>query len=371
MKKAVIITLPLGENYGGILQAYALQKVISDLGMNAVTVHISKQRRLTITIKMVAKTILHVIKPSISNLTSKDTLIKTEKTRQFVNKNIKTIDKRHLYNDDFDAYIVGSDQMWRAKYVNIPDYMLNFTTAKTSAVKISYAASFGKDDLNEYRNSDMKESSRLAKNFDGISVRERSGVKLAEKHWGVKALHHIDPTMLIPKKQYDSLIKSNQVNTYKPEGKLFVYILDKSSEKEKIVEKTSQLSGLKKFGFMPPSTNSKRAFRNNPEKYKLPSVEQWLRSFRDADFVVTDSFHGCVFSIIYNKPFIAIGNKSRGLSRFTSLLKLFGLENRLIGSQSEVNECLVGSNIDWRKVNAVLKNEQQRSRKYLEENLNA
>lgn len=370
-KRVAIITLPLGENYGGILQAYSLQKIVHNLGMNVVTASIPKQNSLKLLANRVIKTVLHIVKSSVSNMTSKDILIKTEKTRQFVNKYIKTIDKKHLHNDDFDVYIVGSDQVWRAKYVNISDYMLNFATAKTGAVKISYAASFGKDDLNEYRNSDIKESSRLAKNFDGISVRERSGVKLAEKHWGVKALHHIDPTMLIPKKQYNNLIKSNQGDTYKPEGKLFVYILDKSSEKENIVEKTSQLSGLKSFGFMPPSTNSKRAFRNNPEKYKLPSVEQWLRSFRDADFVVTDSFHGCVFSIIYNKPFIAIGNKSRGLSRFTSLLELFGLESRLVGSQSEVNEHLVGSNIDWRKVNSVLKNEQQRSRKYLEENLNA
>lgn len=368
-KRAAIITLPLGENYGGILQAYSLQKIVHSLGIDVVTASIPKQSRLKLLAKRIAKTALHIMKPNISNMTSKDILTKTEKTRQFVNKYIKTIDEKRLYGDNFDAYIVGSDQVWRAKYVNIVDYMLGFATAKAGAVKISYAASFGKDNLNEYRNSDIKESSKLAKNFNGISVRERSGVKLAEKHWGVKALHHVDPTMLVPKKQYDSLIKSNQ-NTCRPDGKLFVYILDRSSEKEKIVEKTSQLLGLKSFGFMPPSTNSRRTFRNNPEKYKLPLVEQWLRSFRDADFVVTDSFHGCVFSIIYNKPFIAIGNKSRGLSRFTSLLELFDLENRLISSQSEMNECLVSSNIDWRKVNAVLKNEQRRSRKYLKENLN-
>ena len=121
---------------------------------------------------------------------------------------------------------------------------------------------------------------------------------------------------------------------------------------------------------MPPGTSSKKIFRNDPEKYKLPLVEQWLCSFRDANFIITDSFHGCVFSIIYNKPFIAIGNKSRGLSRFTSLLKLFGLEGRLVDCLSEVNEDVVNMNIDWRKVNAILKDEQRRSRKFLKENLN-
>ena len=119
---------------------------------------------------------------------------------------------------------------------------------------------------------------------------------------------------------------------------------------------------------MLPGTSSKKIFRNDPEKYKLPLVEQWLCSFRDANFIITDSFHGCVFSIIYNKPFIAIGNKSRGLSRFTSLLKLFGLEGRLVDCLSEVNEDVVNMNIDWRKINAILKDEQRRSRKFLKEN---
>lgn len=369
-KQAVIITLPLGENYGGILQAYSLQKTIHDLGVDAVTTSIPKQGRFKLFVKRIAKTILHIIKPNISNMTSKDVLIKTEKTRQFVNKYIKTVNEKRLYDNGFDAYVVGSDQVWRAKYVKVADYLLGFAVDRMNSVKISYAASFGKDDLSEYSDSDVKESSRLAKNFDSVSVREESGVKLVEEYWGIKALRHVDPTMLIPKKHYNSLIKNNQKNVCKPEGELFVYILDESSEKEKVVEKVSRLLGLKSFAFMPPGTSSKKIFRNDPEKYKLPLVEQWLCSFRDANFIITDSFHGCVFSIIYNKPFIAIGNKSRGLSRFTSLLKLFGLEGRLVDCLSEVNEDVVNMNIDWRKVNAILKDEQRRSRKFLKENLN-
>ena len=76
-----------------------------------------------------------------------------------------------------------------------------------------------------------------------MSVREESGVKLVEEYWGIKALRHVDPTMLISKKHYNSLIKNNQKNVCKPEGELFVYILDESSEKEKVVEKVSRLLG--------------------------------------------------------------------------------------------------------------------------------
>ena len=84
-KRVAIITLPLGENYGGILQAYSLQKIVHNLGMNVVTASIPKQNSLKLLANRVIKTVLHIVKSSVSNLTSKDILIKTEKTRQFVN----------------------------------------------------------------------------------------------------------------------------------------------------------------------------------------------------------------------------------------------------------------------------------------------
>ena len=97
----------------------------------------------------------------------------------------------------------------------------------------------------------------------------------------------------------------------------------------------------------------------------FPPVEEWIKGFIDAEFVIANSFHGTVFSILFNKPFIAIANKSRGLTRFESLLKLFQLEDRLIFSYKDLN--LNGlKEIDWEKVNDTLKEERDNSEKFLE-----
>ena len=100
----------------------------------------------------------------------------------------------------------------------------------------------------------------------------------------------------------------------------------------------------------------------------FPSVSKWLAGFRDASFVVTDSFHGTVFSIIFNKPFISIANKKRGVSRFTSLLKIFGLENRLISSREEISDHLLDG-IDFDRINDIKEEWQKKSLGFLKDNL--
>jgi len=98
----------------------------------------------------------------------------------------------------------------------------------------------------------------------------------------------------------------------------------------------------------------------------FPPVEEWIRGFIDAEFVVTDSFHGTVFSILFNKPFVSIGNKGRGLSRFTSLLKMFKLENRLIFNSEYCNLDNLNS-IDWERTNSILRDKREKSLRFLYE----
>ena len=94
----------------------------------------------------------------------------------------------------------------------------------------------------------------------------------------------------------------------------------------------------------------------------FPPVEEWIKGFIDAEFVITDSFHGTVFSILFNKPFIAIANKRRGLARFESLLKLFGLSERLVLNYSIIQlEKMISQEIEWDNVNRILKDEQNKA----------
>ena len=97
-------------------------------------------------------------------------------------------------------------------------------------------------------------------------------------------------------------------------------------------------------------------------EYIQPTVEEWIRGFYDAEFVVTDSFHACVFSILFNKPFIVYGNENRGLSRFTSVLNIFGLEERLLKNLSEYRQF---DEIDWNRVNSLLEKKIKDSCKFL------
>ncbi len=154
------------------------------------------------------------------------------------------------------------------------------------------------------------------------------------------------------------------MNISKRPGNLFVYILDKNENKSAIVDSVADQFKLDPFSVMPKSSFSEPG-RKDINDCVFPRVEEWIRGFIDAEFVITDSFHGTVFSIIFNKPFISIDNKSRGLTRFESLLKLFQLEDRLIFSYKDLN--LNGlKEIDWEKVNDTLKEERDNSEKFLE-----
>ncbi|MEG2403180.1 MAG: polysaccharide pyruvyl transferase family protein, partial [Muribaculaceae bacterium] len=100
-----------------------------------------------------------------------------------------------------------------------------------------------------------------------------------------------------------------------------------------------------------------------------PSVENWLGSISKAGFVITDSFHGTVFSIIFNKPFLTILNKERGASRIESLLTMFELTDRIVYSSIEISNELLIKNIDYNKVNRIIKDERDSSLEFLKNNL--
>lgn len=125
-------------------------------------------------------------------------------------------------------------------------------------------------------------------------------------------------------------------------------MLDWNDEKRTLVEHIEKKTGKRSF-----RVNSRFEEGYAPLEVRIqPSVESWLQGFRDADMVITDSFHACVFSIIFNKPFYVVGNKERGLTRITSLLGLFGLEKRLI-SDLQLQDDMLSDSINWNKVNMI------------------
>jgi len=373
--KIAILTQPLHNNYGGLLQAYALQKVLRGMGHDVWTVDIQFKRSLTGRLKGLIGRVIRrfILQQHIqAQPNENEKKIIAQHTSRFVKENIKTTERissvrqiHQLKKSGFDAYIVGSDQVWRPCYSPVSTFFLDFLNVNEKVKRIAYAASFGVDNW-EYSPKLTERCKKLAPQFDAILVREDSGVSLCNEYLGVDATHVLDPTLLLGKEDYIALIEKDQTPA-KPNS-LMVYVLDQTPEKTKIIEKVRNQLGLEINSVMPKKSYNKES-RETITDCIYPPVTQWLRGFMDAEFVVTDSFHGTAFSIIFNKPFIVIGNESRGMSRFISLLKKFKVEDRLI-LPTRLTEELITNPIDWDEINTILHKEKSTGAQFLEMNLN-
>ena len=380
--KIGILTQPLHKNYGGLLQNYALQQVLLKSGYDVET--INHQSYYEMNFRRFASRCLqwikHIINPSRYKAPSyrikQNEVAEIRKlTNQFIKKYIRCsrqITKKTEFEDllnenKYSALIVGSDQCWRPLYNRFLSVMyLDFAKNVNDIKRLSYAASFGSD-IWEYSPELTKQCSDLIKRFDLITVREESGIELCKKYLGVDAMHVLDPTMLLSKDDYINLIFQNSES--ESEGTLFYYILDPSDRNKAFVEKVADFLSLKAFKVLPKKQaeiRTKDDIKYHIEDCVYPSVITWLRAFLDAKMVICDSFHGCVFSIIFNKPFWVIGNEGRGNTRFDSLLNTFGLQDRLISVSDTFD---YDKKIDWDKVNSILEERRMISKSLLLEAL--
>ena len=376
--KIGIIIQPLHTNYGGLLQNYALQQVLTKLGHEVYTIN---KNTLGIYSAPWDKRIKFCTKQNIKKIIGrpympsyKEWLYIRQHCARVVEQEIKTTPmfktqeglKTIIEKCNFDAYVAGSDQVWRPCYSqNIYNDFLDFCQEKTGIKRVAYAASFGVDNW-EFNEEETKKCSELAKLFNAISVREDSGMHLCKEHLGVEAIHVLDPTMLLEKEDYIELV--NKVNEKPSNGNLFCYILDNSEAIQKAIIGIEQKEELKSFMVKAKNTKLTLAKNEKIEDHVIPSPTKWLRAFMDAKMVFTDSFHGCVFSIIFNKPFWVIGNKGRGNARFDSLLKLFNLECRRVDI-NDIDNIDFTAPIDWNEVNTIKKACQEKSINFIKEYL--
>lgn len=379
-----ILTLPMRHNYGGIIQAYALQYFLERNGYDCLIINIQELPPKFLSfhnlINILKRFILRYILGKKNVFLSPKILYKKriknlniifKKNIDFINKYLKKTKPimpiTEINNINFNTYIVGSDQVWRPIYTPyLPHYFLDFVK-NNNTIKIAYAASFGIDNGREYKPDMLAKCQELIKNFNAVSVREDSGVKLCRELFGVNAIHVIDPALLLNSEDYIKLFSKCDDLEYN--CGIFSYILDNSEIKDNIIEKISNITNLKYFQILPKAKLGVVGEKRISECV-VPSIEQWLKSFYDAKFVVADSFHGCVFSIIFKKNFIVIGNCERGMARFSSLLKLFKLQKRLVSSVEDVTEELVNENINYAEIYEILEKERDKAKQFLFSALN-
>ncbi len=371
--KIGILTLPQETNYGGILQAFALQRILCDMGHEVLTIDRHNRREypsLMIHFAGYCKRLFfHYLQRRHEISTKWNPFISEEeykassaKTQQFIERNIRLT--CHVFSDElakieekyrFDAYVVGSDQVWLDNYC--PASFLDFVH-RNDVKRVAYAASCGKK---SFFNSPSKvnQCRGLAKLFNGISVREEQLVAKCKEQLGVNAVWVLDPTMLLGPNDYLKSIITNVGG----EPVLFSYVLDTNSEKKNLVNFISKSLRLQ-------IVNGNRIEEIGNNSKAFPSVDDWIGNISRSNFVVTDSFHGTVFSILFNKPFISVINKERGADRFRSLLHKFGLERRLITDiKIEELSLLIQEKIDFNLVNKILKDEKEKSLSFLRNSL--
>ncbi len=366
--KIGILTQPLHANYGGLLQNYALQQVLLRAGHEVETIDwfspsVNSLHERLYRIKRYVLSILNPEKyPKLRyQITEEERKVIQRNTNHFISTYINHTEKvrskegfiAKAKEGNYDIYVVGSDQCWRPRYNAFLSSMFLDFAKEENAKRIAYAASFGTDQW-EFTQEMTSICAPLAQKFDFVSVREDSGVKLCKEHLGVNAVHVLDPTLLLTKEDYIRLIEAEKEP--KAQGTLFNYILDPDAAKSAFINKIEKEKGLTTFQVLPKcqeETRTKQDVKNRIEDCVFPGVTSWLRAFMDAEMTIVDSFHGMVFSIIFNKTFWVIGNESRGMSRFTSLLKVFHLEERLIDAEN-LDKVNFNKLIDWDAVNTLL-----------------
>lgn len=366
--RIAILTQPLRYNFGGILQNYALQTVLRRMGHDVVTLDPQRYKCKWLwqyPILILRHIIARYVKgyqevPLLADyLKDKETKLLGINTFRFIDTYIQRKEyrdsKKDIRKNDFDVYVVGSDQTWRYRYnySRIYDMFLCFSKG-WNVRRIAYASSFGIDEW-EGDAEITKACCEAIKNFDFVTVREFSGIDICNNVFNIKAHHVLDPTLLLNKEEYMRLVERKDGLETK-EGDLYLYILDENEENKKLINEMS-----KEMALIPFTYNSRASdlHGEHPIEERIqPPIELWLKGFDQAKIVLTDSFHACVFSIIFRKQFYLYINEERGIARYTSLFNLLGIKNRYVQSIEDVKEM---GDIDYDDVYKRLKKLQRNS----------
>lgn len=326
--KIGILTFHCAHNYGAVLQAYALQKYLIGLGHNVEIINIipsflqgySKNAWL----KCIAIRHPYI---SLKNLYNESKIFKMRKKRwqafdSFINNELYLSKEQNIIPDKYDVYIVGSDQVWNSKITKglFPPYFCCFPFSKGKRVYLSYAASMESMQLS---NSEKEQYSHLLKNFDYIGVREKELINIIAPLTEKKVYHTIDPTLLLDNNTWNNLASSPIVK-----GKyVLLYRVWNDLNSRNIANSWAKENGAKVIelvSWLDPKTN------NN--LFQAASPLQFVTLFKYADYVITDSFHGTSFSIIFKKDFYFIKvNDSQ--NRSESLLSSLCISDRIINKE--------------------------------------
>lgn len=331
--KVSILTYHREDNYGAVMQAYATYKGIVSLGHTAEFIDL----RLPNGNKSIISKLVFALKHYRFNQFRKRFLSSETPITYYSLEELKS------FPPNSDCYLVGSDQTWNPLIAKelLPAFFLDFGDEKQK--RTSYATSIG---LREWPGSKVIKEEDIIKclsRFDTLLLREDSAIEIVKERWGKVAEKVVDPVLLFP--DYSELI-----GTPKESDEIIVYKLIDDSY---FYDQAFRLS--KKMNLPIRSIGSVRRPKGFRASYP-EGVTDWVRRLATAKFLLTDSFHGTVFALLYHRPFIVyVGDPAR-LTRISELLSNVGLEDRILSHNSSFEEFinLTKKIIDWNKVDKYL-----------------
>lgn len=355
-KKVGVITFHDYDNYGAILQSYALQRKLKEVGTEPEIIdyccdYISNPFRL---VNLKEKGLFNYIYGAIGYICYMPRRIKCNRFRKHMKYSERvTIDNMAPVEDKYDIYMAGSDQIWSYKLTNFDKtYLLDFVK---KGKKTSYAASMGESiPPEEYRDT----YSALLKDFDKIYVRESYGADIVEELTGERPEVTCDPTLLLTAEEWNELA----VDPKKKDKYILVYQLGINTEIVNFVKRLQKKTGYK-VAYIPfPLVGLLKCSLN-----LTIGPAEWMGLFKNAEYVVSDSFHGIVFSLLYNKKFFGMTNGHHVNRRMEQLLTRVGLLDRTI---DDVSDEKLTEEIDFTYANKELEKMRRESMELLKEAVN-
>ena len=371
-------------NYGSMLQSFATQYTIDKLGYKSEYIVYRKKKDALFYLKALPRLLnssmfhdkYRVFKKRIV-LSLNPTLKRGDETRR---KAFKRFEKKYYKSfstpfngyeelekgaNSYDTVVVGSDQLWLPGGLGTNFYNLMFVP--DSINKVSYATSFGVSTIPWYQ---KKRTEHYLKRINHLSVREKQGAKIIKDLTGRDALVVADPTMLLTREEWDKAIPSEQIIH---EPYIFCYFLGTNEKHRDVAEQLAKESGLKIVSMPFLDNYFKRDVSFGDKQLFDIAPNDFVNIIRNAKYVLTDSFHGTVFSILYHKQFIIFNrfnsstSNSRN-SRIDSLCDTLGLQDRRYSNKYKINE-LASRHTDYSLVDDKLQKIRKMSIDFLQESL--
>jgi preprotein translocase subunit YajC len=388
MKKVAIVSCYFQHNYGSQLQAYATQKILDLLKVENETVCIDglkatiNKRKYKFFLKLIldkdtVKEKCKTIKKAVIKKTNKEFGENISERagyfKSFSREKFRLSERYDSFDEltaackeKYSAVLVGSDQLWLPSNIYADYYTLNFVPDNIN--KISYATSFGAAKLPDWEKA---QTISFLKRFNYISVREQSGQKLINELTGLDAKVVCDPTLLFDAEQWMDIQKVERIVEDKY---IFCYFLGNNPLHREFANKLKEKTGYKIVALQHLDEYVKQDENFADIKPYNVGPGEFVNLIRNAEYVCTDSFHGSVFSTLYNKRFFTFmrfkSNSTMSTnSRITSLLKILGLEDRLVTGDENVEE-YINKNIDYSQVNERLVHFRKDSLDFLKNALN-